>query len=133
MKIKRKIIGVSLPYNNTAGWSGTDTSKARAEENVYSGREENRQLRILRMLHSNPNGYTWKELSEETGLHHGTVSGILSVLHKTEKIIRINTVRNRCKVYMHPVHVSNQMITEKQGRKNTFCPHCGNDVNTPKG
>jgi hypothetical protein len=42
-------MSVSLPYNNTAGWSGTDTSKARAEENVYSGREENEQLKVLRL------------------------------------------------------------------------------------
>ena len=133
MKIKRKIMGISLPYNNTAGWSGTDTSKARAEENVISGRERQGQTKVLELLHNNPNGYTWKELAEETNLHHGTVSGILSVLHKTEKIMRINTTRNRCKVYMHPLHVGNQMITEKHGRKNTFCPHCGNDVSAPKG
>ena len=125
MKIKRKIIGVSLPYNNTAGWSGTDTSKARAEENVYSGREENRQLRILRMLHSNPNGYTWKELSDELNLHHGSASGVLSVLHLVGKIERLAETRNRCKVYVLPDFVQGRAT---EARKQRCCPHCGGDL-----
>jgi hypothetical protein len=33
-----------VPYNGTAGWSGTDTSKARAIDNVKSGREKNHQI-----------------------------------------------------------------------------------------
>lgn len=36
-----------LPYANTAGWSGTDTSMARAVDNVTSGRELNNQEKAL--------------------------------------------------------------------------------------
>jgi hypothetical protein len=34
-------------------------------------------------------GITWKEFSEITGLHHGTASGVLSVLHKAGRIARL--------------------------------------------
>jgi hypothetical protein len=46
---------------------------------------------------------TWKELAVETGWHHGTASGVLSVLHicKEGAIVRTYTTRNRCKVYVH--------------------------------
>jgi hypothetical protein len=39
-----------VPYNGTAGWSGTDTSKARAVDNVKSGRELNNQQLALHLL-----------------------------------------------------------------------------------
>jgi len=38
-----------IPYNGTAGWSGTDTSQQRALDNIHSGREENNQQLALRI------------------------------------------------------------------------------------
>jgi len=72
-----------VPYNGTAGWSGTDTSQQRALDNIHSGRELNNQQKALHLLkHMGKLGLTWKELAQETGWHHGTASGILSVLHR---------------------------------------------------
>ena len=118
-----------LPYNGTAGWSGTDTSKQRALDNLYSGRELNNQQIALAYLKSKgTNGATWKELATETGLHHGTASGVLSVLHQSGAIVRTIKTRNRCKIYVHQ-NFKDQVMYEEYKRKEKFCPHCGHDIN----
>jgi hypothetical protein len=118
-----------VPYNGTAGWSGTDTSKLRAVENLVSGREENHQQLALRILKSRgTEGATWKELAIDTGWHHGTASGILSVLHQSGAIVRLYTVRNRCKVYVHQ-NYKDEVRSEPYKKREKLCPHCGNDIN----
>lgn len=116
-----------VPYKGTAGWSGTDTSKARAQDNLRSGREENNQHRALSILKMSPAGKTWKELATITGWHHGTASGVLSVLHKGDKIVRSTAIRDRCKVYFHPDNAQ-FVVAEMHGRAR-LCKHCGNDIN----
>lgn len=117
------------PYKGTAGWSGTDTSKARAINNIASGREENNQARALAYLKlAGTNGMTWKELADGTGWHHGTASGVLSVLHKSGAIVRTIKVRNRCKIYVHQ-NFKDQVSHEVYKVKEKLCPHCGNDIN----
>ncbi len=118
-----------VPYNGTAGWSGTDTSQQRALDNIHSGREENNQQKALRLLKLRGTvGLTWKELSTETGWHHGTSSGILSVLHMSGAIVRTYTVRNRCKVYVHQ-NFKDDVKIEPRIKKEKLCPHCGNNIN----
>ena len=118
-----------VPYNGTAGWSGTDTSEQRALDNLYSGRELNNQQLALKYLKSrNDYGITWKELAIETGWHHGTTSGVLSVLHQSGAIVRTIKTRNRCKVYVHQDY-KDQVIHEVYKKREKFCPHCGNDIN----
>ena len=117
-----------VPYAGTAGWSGTDTSKARALDNLYSGNEQTNQENTLEMLKVYRQGLTWRELAELAKIHHGSASGVLSVLHKKGAIIRSNVVRNRCKVYYHPDNAAN-VVAELHGRKPKPCPHCGNDIN----
>jgi hypothetical protein len=118
-----------VPYNGTAGWSGTDTSQQRAIDNVYSGRELNNQQQALHLLkHMGKLGLTWKELAQETGWHHGTASGILSVLHMSGAIVRTYTRRNRCKVYVHQ-NFKDEVTVEPYKKREKLCPHCGNDVN----
>jgi hypothetical protein len=118
-----------VPYNGTAGWSGTDTSKLRAVENLVSGREQNRQEQALFLLkEANVNGLTWKEMSALTGWHHGTTSGILSVLHQSGAIVRQYKTRNRCKIYMHQ-NFKGGMLVEEYKKRERLCPHCGNDIN----
>lgn len=120
-----------VPYNGTAGWSGTDTSKLRAVENVISGREENNQQIALRLLkESGEQGYTWKELATKTGWHHGTASGVLSVLHQSGAIIRLYGARNSCKIYVHQDYKDKYYKYETYKRKEKLCPHCGLDINT---
>ena len=116
-----------LPYNGTSGHSGTDTSKARVLHADRSGRTALRQAQALNLLSQREMaGLTWKEFSEITGLHHGTASGVLSVLHKTGRIARLKETRNGCKVYVDVFCVRGRVI-EKQGRKKC-CPHCGGNL-----
>ncbi len=116
-----------LPYDQTSGHSGTDTSKARAVEADRSGKTAQRQAQAIDLLNQNyERGLTWKEFSFITGLHHGTASGVLSVLHKTGRIARLKESRNGCKVYVGLSWVQNRVV-EKQGR-NKCCPHCGGNL-----
>ena len=116
-----------LPYDQTSGHSGTDTSKARAIDADRSGKTALRQAQALELLNANyERGLTWKEFSLITGLHHGTASGVLSVLHKAGRIARLKESRNGCKVYVGLNWVENRVI-EKQGR-NKCCPHCGGNL-----
>ena len=116
-----------LPYNGTSGHSGTDTSKARAVSSDRSGKTALRQAQALNLLAERTfHGLTWKELSERTGLHHGTASGVLSVLHKAGRIARLKEIRNGCKVYVD-LRCVNGRTVEYQGRKKS-CPHCGGNL-----
>ncbi len=119
-----------VPYNGTAGWSGTDTSMQRAIDNIHSGRElNNQQLALAYLKQAGELGLTWKELATETGWHHGTTSGVLSVLHQSGAIIRLYTARNRCKVYVHQNYKGAYNKYETYKKKEKLCPHCGHDIN----
>ena len=116
-----------LPYNQTSGHSGTDTSKERALHADRSGKTALRQAQALNLLSQRKmSGLTWKELSDITGLHHGTASGVLSVLHKTGRIARLKESRDGCKVYVDVACIEGRVI-ESQGRKKC-CPHCGGNL-----
>ena len=116
-----------LPYNETSGHSGTDTSRERALHADRSGRTALRQAQALNLLSQREMaGLTWKEFSAITGLHHGTASGVLSVLHKTGRIARLKETRNGSKVYVDVLCVQGRVI-EIQGRKKC-CPHCGGNL-----
>jgi hypothetical protein len=106
-----------LPYAGTSGWSGSDTSKARAVTADRDGTTTARQMRTLSLLRdAGVTGLTWKEMSDITGEHHGQVTGSLSNLHKEGLIARLSESRLRCKVYVLPENV-NGRDTESQGRK----------------
>jgi len=119
-----------VPYNGTAGWSGTNTSKERAMHNVRTGKEYNNQQKALYILKkAEKHGLTWKELSDLLGIHHGTASGVLSVLHKSGAILRTTRIRNGCKVYMD-IMFTDKIEHEVYVQKVKPCPHCGLDTNT---
>ena len=118
-----------VPYAGTAGWSGTDTSKERAMINLRTSREYNNQQKALALLKQvGSQGLTWKELSEQTDMHHGTATGVLSLLHKVGAIIRTTRVRDRCKVYMD-IAFTDKVMHELYKEKAKLCPHCGLDTN----
>jgi hypothetical protein len=118
-----------VPYNGTAGWSGTETSKDRALYNLRTGKEYNNQQKALALLkEARANGLTWKELSEQTGMHHGTASGVLSVLHKSYAILRSAKIRNGCKIY-YSIEYSDAIAHEPYKKKQKLCPACGHDIN----
>jgi len=101
-----------LPYAGSSGWSGSETSRVRAEELDRSGGSKNRQNMVIRFLRDRAaTGATWKELGEEFGWHHGNSSSVLSILHKTYHIDRLEESRLRCKVYVTPEWV-NSRVTE---------------------
>lgn len=109
------------PYAGTSGWSGSDTSRKRAEN---QDRGNSQQKVMAYVLARGLEGATWKEAGDDLGLHHGTVSGALSVLHKVQRLVRLSEARNGCKVYVHPTYRNNRPI-EAQGRSGHVCPSCG--------
>lgn len=115
-----------LPYNGTSGWSGSETSEARARKQDVDGTTTKRQKDALMFLwEQHENGCTWKELAEAFGVHHGSASGVLSVLHLAERIERLALTRNRCKIYVMPEFVAGR---ETEKRKQKCCPHCGGNL-----
>ena len=115
---------VDLPYAGTSGWSGSDTSRTRAVTADASGQTRERQHKVLALLAEvEDRGLTWAELGDKLGAHHGTASGVLSVLHKAGRIDRLTERRDRCKVYVLPEFTAGREI-EVHGRKHE-CPSCG--------
>lgn len=113
------------PYAGTSGWSGSDTSEARARTADRDGTTRDRQATVIGLLNlAGFDGMTWREISEATGWHHGTASGALSVLHKEGRIRRLTTARNRCKVYVLREFTGGRNV-EPHGRKQRACPNCG--------
>ena len=90
-----------LPYGGSSGWSGSDTSRARADIADRTGATESRQAITLGLLRrAGIDGLTWRDLSEQTGWHHGTASGALSVLHRDGQIARLSERRTKCQIYV---------------------------------
>lgn len=113
----------SLPYNGSSGYSGTDTSKDRADYLDKRGITKQRQFETMRLLaKSGANGLTCQELETITELHHGNASSVLSNLHKDGKIARLSLKRKRYKIYVLPEYVIGRNV-EKQKPKH--CKHCG--------
>lgn len=106
----------SLPYAGTEGYSGTDTSKAQALQDATNGVASTRQRYVLiNAVNAAEKGVTVAEL-RDSRLHHGRVSGALSVLHKEGRLVRLTETRDRCKVYCLPEYVDGRP-TEPFGRK----------------
>lgn len=56
-------------------------------------------------------GGTWKELSAATGLHHGSASSALSILHKAGRIAQLaEGKRDRCLPYVLPDLVAGRPV-----------------------
>lgn len=94
------------PYAGTSGWSGSATSRERAETNDASGVTAYRHRRILRSLaRAREHGRTVGEIGRELEVGHGAASGALTVLHKGGHITRVKERRNRQEVYVLPEYV----------------------------
>jgi len=116
-----------LPYAGTSGFSGSKTSEERARTQDSNGRTGNNQKATLMFAWRQGSlGITWKDVSRELNLHHGSASGVLSVLHKTGHLFRLQDARNRCKIYVLPYYLNDRKI-EEFGRKKC-CPHCGGNL-----
>lgn len=92
----------SLPYAGTSGWSGTASSEERAQRRDQSGRTGKLQGRVVRHVQlQGARGATIKELREHfPDEHHGSLSGALTALHKAGRLVRTDSRRDRCSVYI---------------------------------
>lgn len=114
-----------LIYGGTSGWSGSETSKARATTSDRKGLTGKTQNAVLDFVSAaGSEGVTWHEVADYLNVHHGTASGALSILHKVGQLCRLEEVRNRSKVYVAPQHRAGRNI-EQHGRKSKSCHHCG--------
>ncbi len=119
----------SLPYAGTSGWSGSDTSEERARTQDADGTTSERQQRALRLVRfAEAEGLTWRELSNILNVHHGSASGLLSVLHKDGRIARLAERRDRCKVYVLPQFVAGRETEPHSSAKVRSCPNCGHHI-----
>lgn len=113
---KKKI--PALPYNNSSGWSGSSTSKRRANYLDTSGITAHSQLLIIKELKKKKGrGATVHELRSILKAHHGSRSGFLSDLNKAGYIVRLQERRRGplkndglCHVYVLPEYVNNRAI-----------------------
>lgn len=122
----RGLTAPETPYAGTSGWSGSDTSRERAQAEDDNGTTLARQARVLEFLAAEGHfGATWKELGHRLAWHHGQASGSLSVLHKTGHVARLTERRNRCAIYVLPQFVQGRE-TADHGRKarEVTCPSC---------
>ena len=90
------------PYRGTGGYVRRDTSQARAEEEVASGKLTERQTMVLALLRgAGEKGLTWFQLGKDLGLHHGQISGVLSNLHKDGRVFMLKDTREGSHPYVH--------------------------------
>lgn len=91
-----------FPYAGSQGHVEQAASIERARRDRESGAFSDRARTVLRELERRGmHGGTWQELGEVLGLHHGQISGALSVLHKAGAVFTTRSQRDRCHVYVH--------------------------------
>jgi hypothetical protein len=106
----------NLGYAGTLGWSGSSTSRERAEDEAESGVASARLSLALDLVSkAGPYGLTVRELRGLTEWHHGQASGALSNLHKNGDLARLHDQRGHCKIYVTHENVLGR-LTERQGR-----------------
>ena len=128
----------SLVYGGTSGWSGTDTSRQRARDADGTGKTARRQHLILAVLSARgQTGATWREVLDaisdaDPSVHHGSVSGALSNLHRDGRVALLNETRpsQRSKVYVLPEHVAGRTAIEPRSNRPVttiryVCTECG--------
>jgi hypothetical protein len=101
-----------LPYAGTSGHSGTDTSRERAERADAGGARSVTAVRqhqtLSAVLTSGAWGVTVADLRNVKGWHHGVASGVLSNLHKENRIAMLERKRGRCHIYVDWAFVGEQ-------------------------
>lgn len=98
-----------LPYAGTSGWSGSSTSRERAERNDSSGRTETRQSQALRILQQHGgHGATSAEVGAALGIPHQSYSAVMSVLHKEGLVARLQARRGGREIYVLPQFIADR-------------------------
>lgn len=92
-------------YAGTTGHSGTDTSRAQAEDMPKHGRAQAWVLRSAANL--GEQGVTIVDLrSWFDDMHHGTLSSALTNLHRAGRLARLTEKRDRCHIYVLPEYAA---------------------------
>lgn len=90
-------------YANTLGSVNRETSKTRTTREEATKRAQH----ILDLLNPEATkGFTWKELAQITGLHHGQISGLLSNMHRAGLVAQLRAKRDGCHPYIHADYVA---------------------------
>ena len=122
----------AVAYAGTSGWSGTDTSRERAERNDANGTTSTTQKLILDAVEcSGVDGMTVADIRWQfPEKHHGTLSGALTNLHMEGRLLRLKAKRLGCKIYVAPCNQSGRDIEQPTRNRQlpTACPHCGGSL-----
>jgi hypothetical protein len=122
----------ATPYAGTSGWSGSDTSKQRAQRNDANGVTSSTQRAILSAVEASGfYGMTIADIRKQfPDHHHGTLSGALTNLHIDGHVLRLSAKRNACKVYVVGRYRSGRDVEapNRNRRRPVCCPHCGGDL-----
>lgn len=96
-----------LLYNGRSGAvNASDTSRERADEEDAGGTTKARMDAVLAQLKLRRDGMTWPELAALLKLHHGQISGCLSMMHKGGLVFALRAKRSKCHPYVHSAYRS---------------------------
>lgn len=87
--------------DGTTGWSGSSTSRERAEREVKGRRQQQVYRHLLR---AGVLGRTCAEVEGDLGIGHGSASSALTGLHRGRHIVRLTQRRNGQEVYVVAHH-----------------------------
>lgn len=94
-----------LLYNGRSGAvNASDTSRERADTEDATGVTTARVNAVLDQLKLRPDGMIWPELAAVLKLHHGQISGCLSMMHKGGLVFALRDKRSRCHPYVHSAY-----------------------------
>jgi hypothetical protein len=91
-----------IPYGTKgSGWSGSETSRERAEREDASGITGKRQAQVFALLATHTSkGMTVKEVEDALSIGHGPASSALTHLHRAERVVRLQERRMNQQVYV---------------------------------
>jgi hypothetical protein len=91
-----------LPYGEKgSGWSGSETSRERAEREDAMGITGKRQAQVFALLAQHTTaGMTVKEVEDALSLGHGPASSALTHLHRADRVARLQERRSGQQVYV---------------------------------
>jgi hypothetical protein len=91
-----------LPYGEKgSGWSGSETSRERAEREDALGITGKRQAQVYALLATHQGrGMTVKEVEDHLSIGHGPASSALTHLHRADRVARLQERRLNQQVYV---------------------------------
>ena len=91
-----------IPYGSKGvGWSGSETSRERAEREDAMGITGHRQAAVYALLaQKNTAGMTVKEVEDALSIGHGPASSALTHLHRADRVARLQERRVGQQVYV---------------------------------